>query len=239
MAKFQAKYHSILCISDQHFPYHHIDTIDFLRALKKKYRPDLVINIGDETDGHDISYHESSKQLPGAAQELDLAIKAIKPLFRLFPEMHLMDSNHGSLVQRKANTIGLPGRVLKHTRDILGAPPDWHWHNNMIVRASNGQDIYFCHNKSADVLKNSRAESMSFVQGHHHGSFEIRYWANERALYFGMTIGCLIDRKSLAFAYGKTSTVKPIVGVGAILNGLPRLLPMELDKNGRWTGNVP
>ena len=39
---------SILVISDQHAPYHHIDTLDFLSAIKQKYKPDCVVNIGDE-----------------------------------------------------------------------------------------------------------------------------------------------------------------------------------------------
>ena len=34
---------SILVISDQHAPYHHIDTIDFLAAIKQKYKPDFVL----------------------------------------------------------------------------------------------------------------------------------------------------------------------------------------------------
>ena len=38
---------SILVISDQHAPYHHIDTLDFLSAIKEKYKPDCVVNIGD------------------------------------------------------------------------------------------------------------------------------------------------------------------------------------------------
>ena len=29
---------SILVISDQHAPYNHIDTLDFLAAIKKKYK---------------------------------------------------------------------------------------------------------------------------------------------------------------------------------------------------------
>ena len=50
---------SILVISDQHAPYHHIDTIDFLAAIKQKYKPDTVVNIGDEMDWHSISFHDS------------------------------------------------------------------------------------------------------------------------------------------------------------------------------------
>ena len=50
---------SILVISDQHAPYHHIDTLDFLAEIKKKYKPDTVVNIGDEMDWHSISFHDS------------------------------------------------------------------------------------------------------------------------------------------------------------------------------------
>jgi hypothetical protein len=41
-----------------------------------------------------------------------------------------------------------------------------------------------------------------------------------------MTIGCLIDDASLAFAYNKNTLKRPIIGCGAILDGQPKLLPM-------------
>lgn len=31
-----------------HIPYHHPDTIKFLKAVKKKYKPTRVVNLGDE-----------------------------------------------------------------------------------------------------------------------------------------------------------------------------------------------
>ena len=39
-------YKSILCISDLHIPYHHPQAFDFLKALKKKIKPDLIVNGG-------------------------------------------------------------------------------------------------------------------------------------------------------------------------------------------------
>ena len=47
-----SNYKSVLVISDLHIPYHHPDAFKFLAALKKKYKPDLVVNIGDEIDQH-------------------------------------------------------------------------------------------------------------------------------------------------------------------------------------------
>ena len=60
------KYKSVLVISDLHIPYHHPDAFEFLKALKKKYKPDLVVNIGDEIDQHSISMHDSNPDLPSS-----------------------------------------------------------------------------------------------------------------------------------------------------------------------------
>ena len=71
---------SILVISDQHAPYHHIDTIDFLAAIKQKYKPDTVVNIGDEMDWHSISFHDSHPGLYSPSHELQVARKFFKDL---------------------------------------------------------------------------------------------------------------------------------------------------------------
>lgn len=232
-------YRSILIISDQHYPYAHPDIYKFLSALKKKYRPDKVVNIGDEIDGHSLSFHEKNPDLMGPSDELQTAINRLRPIYKLFPSMDLIESNHGSLVYRRGIYAGLPTRVFKSYRDILEAPKDWRWHEDLVLKASDGSLIYFCHGRSKNSLRNSQQIGMNFVQGHHHSTFEICYWANSLNLHWGMTVGCLVDKKSLAFAYGKTLPSKPIIGCGAILDGIPKLLPMILNKNGRWTGYIP
>ena len=76
---------SILVISDQHAPYHHIDTLDFLAAIKKKYKPDTVVNIGDEMDWHSISFHDKHPGLYSPSHELEVAREFFKNLEKLFP----------------------------------------------------------------------------------------------------------------------------------------------------------
>lgn len=231
-------YKNILVIPDQHFPYAHPDIFSFLKAVKAKYRPDMVINLGDEIDAHSMSFHTHSPNLPGPHDEISLAIEKLKFLYKLFPEVHVMESNHGSLYYRRAESNGLPKRVIKSYREILEAPKGWHWHHDLIIKGSDGEKIYFCHGLSSDALKNSKNKSMRFVQGHHHSKFEIRYWANSEKLYWGVTSGCLIDYKALAYDYGRLILDKPIVGVTIIKNGYPLLEPMILKKDGRWTGNL-
>jgi len=229
----------ILVIPDQHFPYHHKHIFKFLKAVKAKYKPDKVVNLGDELDLHSMSFHNHSANLPGPHDEMGMAISSLKVLYKIFPEVDILESNHGSLVYRRAEANGLPKRVLMTYNQILEAPKGWRWHSDLVLYGSDGNPIYFCHGMSSDSLKNSKNRSMSFISGHWHSKFEIRYWANSLNLYWGVISGCLIDYKSMAFDYGRTMLDKPILGCTIVRNGHPILIPMILDKNGSWTGKLP
>ena len=234
-----AKNSRILVISDMHHPYSHPDTIEFLIALHKKYKFDRVVCVGDEVDGHAISFHQSDPDLLAPGDELKTAIRRMQPLYRVFPSVDVLDSNHGSLVYRKGKFAGLPRAVFKSWREILEAPKGWKWHFELTIKMSDGNYVYFCHGKSAQPGKLSQAQAMSSVQGHHHEKFQIYYWANSKGLYFDMHVGCLIDDKCRAYEYNNTNLKRPLIGCGAIFDGQPRLLPMVLKKNGRWNGKVP
>jgi len=86
----------ILVISDTHCPYHHPDLIPYLKAIKKKYKPDRVIHIGDEVDSHAISFHDSDPDLYSAGDEREQSLTIIHSMEKIFPVVDLMDSNHGS-----------------------------------------------------------------------------------------------------------------------------------------------
>ena len=66
------KKQTILLIPDLHIPYHHPDSFAFLDAVKRKYKPTEVINLGDMEDNHAISFHESDADLFSAGDELKL-----------------------------------------------------------------------------------------------------------------------------------------------------------------------
>jgi hypothetical protein len=232
------KYKSILFISDQHFPYNHPDIIAFLSECKSVFKPDRVVNVGDETDGHSISFHTHDPDLLSPSAELKEAIERMRPLYKLFPKMDLMESNHGSLVYRRGKAFGIPQGALKSYRDVLEAPPGWEWHDYLILQPSHGAPIFICHGRTSNGMANGKNVGMNFVQGHHHSKFDIQCWANDFNLYWAMTVGCLIERRSLAFAYGKTMGPKPIIGLGVVIDGWPRLVPMKLDSHGRWIGKL-
>lgn len=224
----------ILVISDLHAPYMHQDAVAFLRAVANKIKPTRVILSGDEVDNHAVSFHDSDPDLYSSGHELEAAIKQLKPLYELFPQADILDSNHGSLFLRKALAHGLTRKVFKSPREYLEAPKGWNWHFEMTLKLPNGNSCYFHHSKGSDIMKVSQAMGMSVVSGHLHEKFEIRYWGNPHALHFGMTVGCLVDSKSLAMAYNKNNLRRPVIGTGVIIDSKPGLIPMTLDKGGRW-----
>ena len=227
----------ILFIYDMYLPYQHKDSITFLKEIKKQFKPDTTLSIGDLLDQHALSFHDSSPELYSAGMELDKAKEYVRELESVFPKLIEVDSNHSSMIYRRALKHGLPKAYLKDYGDFLETKK-WKWVDDLTLTMSNGQRCFFTHGRSADVLKVSQAMGMSAVQGHYHTKFVISYWANPDNLFFGMNVGCLINQKSMAFNYAKNFKTRFILGCGIILNGIPRLLPMVINKKGDWIGKI-
>lgn len=218
----------ILIVSDLHAPYHHPNTIPFLKSLIEKYKPTRVISVGDEQDLHSVSFHDADPDLMSAGDELKAARVFMQELYALVPDMDILSSNHGDLYYRKAKHHGIPLHVIKSYNDVLGVGEGWKWHSDLVVELPNGKKVYFCHGKSQNGLKLSQNMGMSCVQGHYHNSFNIQYWSSPLELHWSMQVGCLVDDKSLAMAYNKLTVNRPIIGCGLIIDGVPVLEAMKL-----------
>ncbi len=218
----------ILVISDLHIPYQHPGAVDFLGMLKDRYDPTRVICVGDELDKHAMSFHDSDPDLDSAGKELEKARGVIAQIEHMFPRMDIIDSNHGSMIHRKAKHHGIPRQYIKSYNDVLGVGDGWKWHYDLTISLPDGKPVYFHHGKAADGLKLSQTMGMSVVQGHYHEKFNVQYWANSLGLYFSMQVGCLIDDDSLAFAYNNVNLRRPLIGTGLIIDGYPVLEPMLL-----------
>jgi hypothetical protein len=227
LLKIDARGKRVLIISDTHIPYSAKGYIRFLKKLKQKFRPQLVIHIGDELDYHDLSMHDSDKDLDSAGKELDKAIKELQEgLHKLFPKMYLLESNHGSMVLRRYKKHGIPLRTLRPLPDLYETPR-WSWHEEILLNTNLGP-VYLCHGKTGAYGRLSSSAGASAVQGHFHGKFEITWHRGVLGTRYNMFVGCLVDDASLAMAYGKNFTVNPILGCGGIhANGEPTLFRFE------------
>jgi hypothetical protein len=232
-------YGTVLVIPDQHAPYQHPDTLAFLSAVNDAFNPEIVVNLGDEVDHHALSFHDSDPNLDSAGVELEKARKFIARLHTLFPSMLVCASNHGSLAFRKAKAHGIPVQYLKSYREVLfpqTRAPGWSWAEQWIVKTPLG-DVMFQHS-SPNPTSDAAHNRCNLAVGHAHGKFHVDYCASVDYLYWGATFGCLIDNSALAFAYGKLTKNKPIIGCGVILEGKPVLIPMVLTRKGRWIGRL-
>lgn len=226
----------ILLISDLHIPYHHQDAVEFLVHLKEKYNPTRIICLGDEVDGHALSFHDNDPDLPSAGDEIRQALPVIAELFKIFPQMDILESNHGSLVWRKAKVFGIPKHYIKSYNEVLGVDSGWKWSFDLTVDLPNGQKCYMHHGKTSNIIQLSQQMGMCASQGHYHETFKVDYWGNSTGLYWGMQCGCLIDDNKLAFNYNNVNIKRPIIGTGLIIDSMPVLEPMRLNSEGRWVG---
>lgn len=235
MQKLNAKGKAVLLIGDSHLPYEHIDYLDFCQFVSEYFGCKLHVHMGDYEDHHAISFHESDSELFSAGDELEEVIRRTQFWYETFPKMKIIDSNHGSLVFRRAKKHGIPLHHFKTLQEVYKTPK-WSWFDTIMLSTKQGE-VYLCHGKSSIYNKLAREIGCSAAQGHFHGKLEVT-WANSVLIErFNMFVGCGVDRVSLAFAYGKNHIPNPMLGCGVIdEEGNPHVVRMRLNKRGRWLG---
>lgn len=231
------KKHTVLVIPDTQFPFGHQDTFIFLKAVAAKYKPNEFVHIGDEIDLHALSNFEHDPDGYSAGHELKAALKDMHKLYKMFPKMKVCTSNHTARPFRKAYKHGIPRAFLRDYHEFMEAPKGWEWADKWEI-----DGVIYEHGEGQSgvngAIKAALGNMQSTVIGHLHAFAGIQWSANPRHLIFGFNVGCLVDNKAYAFAYGKNFKNKPIIGCGVVIKGIPVFVPMVLNKKGRWIGNL-
>lgn len=230
----------VMVIPDLQIPFEHRDAFDFLREVKNAYQPSVIVCIGDEIDFHALSDFDADPDGFSAGHEMRKALKTIKPLYRLFPEVLSCTSNHTVRPFRRAFKSGLPRHFLRSYSEFMQAPPGWTWKDHFIVdgvRYEHGHNLGGGMGKT--MIANAQIKNQrSTVFGHFHANAGIQYLSSPESLMWAMNVGCLIDSKSYAFAYAVAAKSRPILGCGIVDRGIPTFLPMLLNKRGTWVGEL-
>jgi predicted phosphodiesterase len=218
----------VLFIGDTHIPFDLAGYIEWLKYLHDKYRITEVIHAGDIIDNHFSSFHESDPDGMSAGDELKAIRSSILKLATYFPKMKICKGNHDSIPDRKAFSSGLSKRWIKSIKDILledGLPvEDWNFAEDFII-----DNVLYTHGIGRKARSRGQKDIISIVQGHYHSEGYIEHYVGIKTHIFTMQVGCGIDRKSYAMAYGKHFD-KPHISCGVVLeNGkLPILEYMPL-----------
>ena len=228
---------TVLVISDLQVPFQHKDSYRFLEAVYRDMVCDEVVCVGDEVDQHAMSRFDPHPEADGPGVELRKAIKQLKPLYEMFPNVKVCHSNHTRRMYKKAFHAGIPKAYIKDVADWMEAPEGWKWANqweidNVIYEHGDNAGGIYAHRNLAITNRKST------VIGHHHSHGGISFVANNDSVIYGMNTGCLIDVKSLAFEYGKGYRFKPTLGCGVVDRGTPYFIPLHTNKAGRWTGRT-
>ncbi len=231
------KNNTVLAIPDIHFPAHHPDTFSFLKAVKAKFKPNEVVCLGDEIDAAGLGEWDKDPDSLSPGDELKASVVLMKQLYAIFPTVKACVSNHTDRIYRKPFKAGIPKQLMKSYEEILEAPKGWKWAEQWEI-----DGVIYEHGEGFSgqqgALKAAVANMQPTVIGHLHSYAGIQYHANAKHLIWGFNAGCLIDRANRAFNYGKHIKAKPIIGVGIVENGVPRFIPMTLNRSGRWVGKL-
>jgi predicted phosphodiesterase len=234
------KTNRVLVISDLQIPYHHPDAFKFLKAVKKKYKPNHILNIGDTVDNYCLSAWVKSPEAESAGDEINRMLGYVKELGKIFPKMEVLLGNHCMRIERAAVRAGIPMHFIKNYGDWMGAPKGWNYHEFEYEL----DNVLYTHGNEGGAggqtgsLKRAVHYGMNSVSGHTHSIANINYFANRTHLIWGMSVGSLVDRKQIAFAYCKTHLKKPVLTTGMVVDGVPMLIPMVLNDKGRWVGKL-
>ena len=214
---------NILIIGDLHAPFNLPNYLEFCLEQQKKFKCGTVVFIGDVIDNHYSSYHESDPDGMSAGDELDVAINELQKYYKVFPKASVIIGNHDRLVYRKAFTGGVSKRWIKEYKEVLRVP-NWDF-----VESLDLFDVNINHGEGGTARAKMKKELQSQIQGHLHSDLYVDFIVGKNFRIFGMQVGCGIDNKSYAMAYGKHFK-KPAIGCGVLLNKgtLPIVIPMQL-----------
>jgi len=214
---------NILIIGDLHAPFTKYGYLKFCREQQKIYDCGTIIFIGDVIDNHYSSYHESDPDGYGAGEELDRAIDIIADWYHTFPKATVIIGNHDRLVYRKAYSSGVSKKWIREYKEVLNTS-GWDFVENIEIHGIN-----FNHGEGGTARNRIKTELQSQAQGHLHTELYVKFLVGANFIIFGMQVGCGIDIKSYAMAYGKHYK-KPAIGCGVVLNKgtLPIAIPMKM-----------
>ena len=214
---------NILVIGDLHAPFTLKKYLSFCREQQENYDCGTIIFIGDVIDNHYSSYHESDPDGYGAGEELDRAIDMIADWYHTFPIATVIIGNHDRLVYRKAYSSGVSKKWIREYKDVLNTS-GWDFVENIELFGIN-----INHGEGGTARNRIKTELQSQVQGHLHTQLYTEYLVGANFIVWGMQVGCGVNNKSYAMAYGRHYK-KPAIGCGVILNKgtQPIAIPMKM-----------
>lgn len=208
----------VLVIGDLHCPADHDDYFGFVKEVRKKYRTDITVLIGDIVDLESISTHGKNPELPAAADEYNLAKARVKRWHNEYRKSKVVIGNHDKRIHKKAFKEGIPSLYLRSYNELYDTA-GWDWNNNHVI-----DGVLYSHGDgwSSQYPAFNAAKSMmqSVVSGHTHSKASINWFRGHNDnLIFGMNVGSGVDQEHPALIYSEKHLSRGIHSCGVVIDG--------------------
>ena len=221
-----------------HLPFEHPDALAWLKHLHDKYGFTKIVMLGDWYDWGGLNRFMKNPNMPSPLQEYQRTIEVRQQWYEAFPEVECITGNHDLRPLLRAGEAYLPDIILKDIREVMGFPAGWKQHGSqLLLNHSLLGEVLCIHgdkvNKNA--LTNAKACGKNIVMADRHTMCNVGWcetMMGERR--FGINTGAMIDAEREAFAYCRGRMMKPLIAVGAIIDGNPVNLVMPVDAQNRW-----
>ena len=217
---------STLVIPDIHEPFSFERALWHCQETYNIFSCDKVVCLGDFVDHHRISRHVSEPDGLGAREEYELALKRLKGWYTAFPEATIVWGNHDIIPQRQAKEVGLPADIfLRRLEEVYEFPDGCEGYNRVVI-----DDVLYLHNAGSGkyaAINKAREQSMSVVAGHTHTNPGVIYQSNPSKMFFGMNVGCLVDKDAYAMRYSDREIT---LGCGVVVDSEEAyFVPMKMS----------
>ena len=146
----------ILCISDLHIPFHHIDLIK--QIIRKHKNADILVINGDLLDHYSVSSFVKDKYV-SLQSEYMLAIDFLKWVSKLFSEVYLVKGNHELRLNTWFNKRVNPDVGWLFSREILSRLAAGHIYDEVgnIIDTAGYDNVFYPGGEEAWWIKIGRA----------------------------------------------------------------------------------
>jgi len=219
----------VLVIGDLHIPAVRKGYLNFCQDTAKKHKCNRVVFVGDIADWHAISFWVKQPECPGSKDEYKLALTEIQKWYGVFPRAYVCKGNHDERPIRLAKTVNIPEFMLLPYSKLWNTPK-WKWdyrHDIDGVQYRHGNLCGGIH----PAWNLMHKVHQSIVIGHTHSRAGIKWTCNSDMRMFAMDVGCGIDERAYQFAYGKDLVERPFISCGIVIDGIPQLIPMKINKD--------
>jgi predicted phosphodiesterase len=223
----------ILCVGDLHIPCVRSGYLQFCRDLRKEFKTDTTVFLGDIVDEHAVSpAHPASPDAPGTKEEYAQAFEAVKEWHEAFPLARVCLGNHDERPYRAAALVKLISERLKSPAE-LWETSGWDWQYEHTI-----DGIFFTHRTNnggqMPAYNAMRARAMSVVLGHHHSCAGVKFLVNPERRLFGLDVGSGVDDRMVQFKYCQHAQQRSVISAAVILDGYPQLHVMPMSRGERY-----